>query len=92
MKNRSETENLEDRITPFVADVTNAEWFPNLGGEKLDVVTMIFVLSAIHPEKFAGTFKNLNDVMKPKGKLLFRDYAVNDHAMIRFKPGSKASL
>ena len=27
--------------------------------------------------------------MKPNGCVLFRDYGVNDHAMIRFDPGHK---
>ena len=56
------------------------------------LVTMIFVLSAIHPSKFVTALKNLTSLLTIGGKLLFRDYAVNDHAMIRFKPGSKVRV
>ena len=50
---------------------------------------MIFVLSAVHPDKFITVLRNLASKMKSNGKILFRDYAINDHAMIRFKSGSK---
>ena len=60
-----------------------------LGNESVDLVSMIFVLSAIHPDKMKGVFQNLSTCMKPGSLLLFRDYAINDMAMIRFKPGSK---
>ena len=53
---------------------------------------MIFVLSAVHPQKFDQAIKSLVSILKPGGKLLFRDYAVNDHAMVRFKPGSKVRI
>jgi len=58
-------------------------------GCEVDLVTMIFVLSAINPDKFLNVLEHLAQKMKKNGKLLFRDYAINDHAMIRFKSGSK---
>ena len=81
---------LNDRLTAFQADLTSDDLKVNVN-EKCDLITMIFVLSAIHPEKFTQTIKSLVDLLKPGGKLLFRDYAINDHAMVRFKPGAKIS-
>jgi len=55
--------------------------------------TLIFVLSAISPENFKTCFKNLKYILKEstststKSKVYFRDYAINDHAMVRFKKG-----
>ena len=50
---------------------------------------MVFVLSAIHPDKHKQVMHNLARVLKPGGVLLFRDYALYDMTMIRFSPGSK---
>ena len=52
---------------------------------------MIFNLTskAVHPDKFLQSLKNIYEILGEDGVVLFRDYAVNDHAMVRFKPGSK---
>jgi methyltransferase-like protein 6 len=55
----------------------------------VDICTLIFVLSAIHPEKFKAALTNLHSVMKCGGSLLFRDYGLYDMAQLRFKPGHK---
>lgn len=56
-----------------------------------DLVSLVFVLSAIHPRHFAHVCQNLNSAMATGGLILFRDYAVNDMAMIRFGAGTKIS-
>ena len=86
---RSAENSLSDRLTAFQADLTSDDLSLNVVRESCDLVTMIFVLSAIHPAKFNMTINSLVSVLKPGGKLLFRDYAINDHAMVRFKPGAK---
>jgi hypothetical protein len=84
------------------------------------VATLIFVLSAIHPNKMQQALDNiyrvrqgwgkgwncskhfkysqnnlwlnwrsLCQVLKPGGIILFRDYGLYDHAMMRFKAGNK---
>jgi len=55
----------------------------------VDISTLIFVLSAIHPDRFVLALKNIFKVLKPGGYLLFRDYGLYDMAQLRFKPGHK---
>ncbi|XP_053323395.1 tRNA N(3)-methylcytidine methyltransferase METTL6 [Spea bombifrons] len=73
----------------FQCDLTKDELTDNIPADSVDVVTLIFVLSAIHPEKMQRAVQNIYKVLKPGGCVLFRDYGLNDHAMLRFKPGSK---
>ncbi|VDD74092.1 unnamed protein product [Mesocestoides corti] len=48
------------------------------------LVTLIFVLSAIHPTSMTVCLKNVVSALRPGGKLLFRDYGLHDYAQIRF--------
>ena len=75
----------------FQCDITTASIFENIPKETLDIVTMIFVLSAVHPDKFSIVFKQMFELLKPGGILLFRDYGLYDMAQLRFKPGHKIS-
>jgi methyltransferase-like protein 6 len=61
----------------------------NVPPDSVDICTLIFVLSAIHPEKFDTALKNIHSVMKCGGSILFRDYGLYDMAQLRFKPGHK---
>ncbi|XP_066249683.1 tRNA N(3)-methylcytidine methyltransferase METTL6 [Euwallacea similis] len=79
------------RITVFPCDITSNEVFSHIQENSLDIVTLIFVLSAIHPEKYLQTLKSIRKLLKPGGFLLFRDYGLYDMAQIRFKAGSKIS-
>jgi methyltransferase-like protein 6 len=73
----------------FQCDITTDQIFEHIEKESLDIITMIFVLSAIHPEKFSIVVKNLYRILKPNGVVLFRDYGLYDMAQLRFKPGNK---
>ena len=67
------------RVTAFQCDITDGQQLlDNVPEESLDIITMIFVLSAIHPEKFDVVVKNLHRLLKPGGVLLFRDYGRYD--------------
>lgn len=74
----------------FVADATDTETtLLDAVGEHVDVVSLIFVLSAIHPDKFSAVFANIFSVLKPGGVLLFRDYGLHDMAQLRFRAVNK---
>lgn len=76
----------------FQCDLTMEACFENhVTNCSVDVVSLIFVLSAICPEKFINVFTNCFNVLKPGGHLIFRDYGINDYAMIRFSSGNKIS-
>lgn len=79
----------EINMKVFQCDITTNQVFNTIEPESLDIITLVFVLSAIHPDKFAVVIKNLYRLLKPTGVLLFRDYGLFDMAQIRFKPGNK---
>lgn len=83
--------NLYDEryMRAFPCDITTDEVFGTLAEGSLDIATLIFVLSAIHPEKFRAVAGNIFRLMKPGGMVLFRDYGLYDMAQLRFKPGHK---
>ncbi|KAM8826926.1 tRNA N(3)-cytidine methyltransferase METTL6 isoform 2-T2 [Synchiropus picturatus] len=78
-----------DRCRAFTCDLTREDLRENVAEAGVDVVTLIFVLSAIHPDKMKQVVVNISRVLKPGGAVLFRDYGVHDHAMKRFKSSSK---
>ncbi|GAB6025524.1 hypothetical protein CHUAL_011256 [Chamberlinius hualienensis] len=85
-------------LTPLMASVIGIgiqsvvpiEFLTEFVKEPVDFVSLIFVLSALHPGTFIQALKNINyKILKPGGTLLFRDYGIYDVAMLRFKPGHK---
>lgn len=79
------------KMTAFTCDITKEDVFKEIPPQSLDIITMIFVLSAIHPENFQLVSDNLFKLLKPNGLLLFRDYGQYDMAQLRFKAGNKIS-
>ncbi|XP_053454994.1 tRNA N(3)-methylcytidine methyltransferase METTL6 [Nycticebus coucang] len=78
-----------ERCKVFQCDLTKDDLLDHILPESVDVVMLIFVLSAIHPEKMHCVLQNVYKVLKPGKSVLFRDYGIYDHAMLRFKASSK---
>lgn len=85
-----------NRSAFFVADLTADQFRQSFltvaeskGHQHPDIISLIFVLSAISPELYKTCVTNLFTTLKPGGMVLFRDYAIGDHAMTRFDEGSK---
>lgn len=79
----------ESRLNVFEADVSIESCFDKMPPFEVDICTLVFVLSAIHPAKFLTVLKNVYSCLKPGGFLLFRDYGLYDMAQLRFKAGHK---
>ncbi|KAJ1810176.1 hypothetical protein LPJ77_001096 [Coemansia sp. RSA 2523] len=79
----------EDRCHAFVCDITKDRLSDTIPPHSVDIVSAIFVFSALPPEKQAQAVKNITEILKPGGRVLFRDYAMYDLAQLRFKPGHK---
>ncbi|POY76611.1 hypothetical protein BMF94_0201 [Rhodotorula taiwanensis] len=75
-----------DRCTCEVWDLSSKAGIPpTVQPNSVDILTMIFVFSALHPDEWAQAVQNVYTMLKPGGILLFRDYGRNDLAMLRFK-------
>ena len=80
----------------FVADLTSPDLRDQFLAaasqrhhDSVHLISIVFVLSAIHPDKHVTVVRNLKSVIAPGGTVLFRDYAVDDMAMQRFAPDNK---
>jgi len=78
-------------INAFTCDIVADELITKIPENSLDMVTAIFVLSAIHPDNHWTVVSNIYKLLKNGGLLLFRDYGIYDMAQLRFKPGHKIS-
>ncbi|XP_078385951.1 tRNA N(3)-cytidine methyltransferase METTL2 [Cetorhinus maximus] len=75
------------RCLAFVHDLCDTQANYPMPNESLDIIILIFVLSAIHPDKMQAVVKRLSQLLKPGGMILFRDYGRYDMAQLRFKKG-----
>ncbi|KAG0559842.1 hypothetical protein KC19_10G133200 [Ceratodon purpureus] len=71
------------RVNAFVCDVTSQDLSASIQPASVDVVTLVFMLSAVSPEKMENVLQNIKRVLKPGGFVLVRDYAVGDLAQKR---------
>ena len=69
-----------DRVNAFVCDATKDDLGENVPLASVDLVTLIFVLSAIPPEKLVQSIENIAKTLRPGAEVLLRDYAVGDLA------------
>jgi len=49
----------------------------------MDLISLVFVLSALDPSNFALAFQNVSRLLKPGGLVVLRDYGLDDMAMFR---------
>ncbi|KAI9354890.1 S-adenosyl-L-methionine-dependent methyltransferase [Zopfochytrium polystomum] len=77
-----------DRIQAFVYDITSPEFpsalNPSVIGT-IDICVCIFVLSALKPSDWKQAAKNIFNLLRPGGIVVFRDYGRYDLAQLRFK-------
>lgn len=62
------------------------------GEEGVDIVSAIFVLSAIFPSDILFAIRNMHRVLKRNGLVIVRDYAQDDFASTRFKEDRRIDL
>lgn len=77
-----------DFCTASIADVLLTER-KGLEPSTADFCTLIFVLSAVPPDRQLSGLKNLFSLLRPGGRILFRDYAIGDMAQSRFASRSR---
>eukprot|EP00466_Bigelowiella_natans_P010299 jgi/Bigna1/70490/fgenesh1_pg.12_\ len=89
IKRRDEFKKYQDRCQAWVCDLVSDDLPETLANGAVDIATLIFVLSAIHPEKIPMVLRKVYKSLKPGGKLVIRDYAVYDLSQLRFGDGAK---
>ncbi|KAI4533710.1 hypothetical protein MJG53_021069, partial [Ovis ammon polii x Ovis aries] len=75
------------RCFAFVHDLCDEDKSYPMPENSLDVIILIFVLSAIIPDKMQNAINRLSRLLKPGGIMLLRDYGRYDMAQLRFKKG-----
>lgn len=70
------------RCRAFVCDIAQEELF-GVAPQSIDIVLMVFVLSALPPESFDQALRKIFAAMRPGGIVCFRDYGLYDLAMRR---------
>ncbi|KAF8990673.1 methyltransferase [Cyathus striatus] len=75
-------------IQAAVWDVTSANGLPSgIEPGTVDVVILVFVMSALHPDEWGRAISNIHKMLKPGGVAVFRDYGRYDLTQLRFKGG-----
>eukprot|EP01128_Nolandella_sp_AFSM9_P007450 TRINITY_DN4084_c0_g1_i1.p1 TRINITY_DN4084_c0_g1~~TRINITY_DN4084_c0_g1_i1.p1 ORF type:complete len:390 (+),score=66.87 TRINITY_DN4084_c0_g1_i1:34-1203(+) len=72
-----------DRVKAFICDIASEDPVA-IGDVEMDAVLLIFVLSAIAPDRHANVLRRIAKVMRKGALLFFRDYGVGDLAEKRF--------
>ncbi|XP_019322185.2 tRNA N(3)-methylcytidine methyltransferase METTL2A isoform X1 [Panthera pardus] len=75
------------RCFAFVHDLCDEDQSYPVPTSSLDIIILIFVLSAVVPDKMQKAINRLSRLLKPGGMMLLRDYGRHDMAQLRFKKG-----
>ncbi|KAL5633338.1 hypothetical protein ACGC1H_003738 [Rhizoctonia solani] len=81
------TANHIGTISAHVWDLAGPTLPPGVDSGTVDIVVMVFVLSALHPEEWAQAVTNVYRMLKPGGLVVLRDYGRYDLTQLRFKEG-----
>ncbi|GAB1296954.1 tRNA N(3)-methylcytidine methyltransferase METTL2 [Apodemus speciosus] len=89
---RTNSEYDPSRCFAFVHDLCDEDQSYPMPEDSLDVIVLIFVLSAIVPDKtptrrMQKVIIKLSRLLRPGGVMLLRDYGRYDMAQLRFKKG-----
>ncbi|KAH8104110.1 methyltransferase [Cristinia sonorae] len=74
-------------IQSAVWDLSSSSLPPNVEPGSVDIIILVFVLSALHPSEWCQAIQNVYKMLKPGGHVLFRDYGRYDLTQLRFKSG-----
>ncbi|KAG2072463.1 methyltransferase [Suillus decipiens] len=76
------------KIEAAVWDLSSLDTLPpGVEPETVDIIVLVFVLSALHPDEWGKAVANIHKMLKPGGLVLFRDYGRHDLTQLRFKSG-----
>ncbi|XP_043195061.1 tRNA N(3)-methylcytidine methyltransferase METTL6-like [Amphibalanus amphitrite] len=81
----------DSRVHAFVHDITSSSLSEQVPDGSVDIVSLIFVLSAINPDKLCSVVKNISQCVRDGGMVIIRDYGRYDIAQLRFGAGHKLS-
>ena len=80
----------DGRCRAFMSDVAQEKLCPtHVTPASVDYVTMIFMLSAVHPSMMLFALKNVHECLKTGGVVYFRDYGRYDLPQLRYPEGRK---
>ncbi|KAG1747871.1 S-adenosyl-L-methionine-dependent methyltransferase [Suillus paluster] len=76
------------KIEAAVWDLSSLDKLPpGVEPGTVDIIVLVFVLSALHPDEWGKAIANIHKMLKPGGLVLFRDYGRHDLTQLRFKSG-----
>ena len=82
---RNHEEYTTSSIQADVWDVSSDVLPPDLEEGSVDVAILIFIFSALSPDQWAKSVRNVHRLLKPGGLVCFRDYGRGDLAQVRFR-------
>ncbi|KDN47127.1 hypothetical protein RSAG8_03904, partial [Rhizoctonia solani AG-8 WAC10335] len=74
-------------VSAHVWDLASPILPPGVDSGTVDIVVMVFVLSALHPKEWSQAVTNVYRMLKPGGLIVLRDYGRYDLTQLRFKEG-----